>query len=302
MLESPLVFIIFNRPETTLQVWARIRAAKPSRLFLISDGPRKGHSADLERCATVRGIVDCVDWPCRVSRDYSEVNMGNAVRVSSGLNWVFSQVEEAIILEDDCLPDASFFPFCAELLARYRHETRVVQIAGCSFQPQVFAGKDSYFFSRYTHSWGWATWRRAWQLYDHSMRTWHESRGGDWLPKLIANPAERRIWEECFDATLAGRVNTWDYRWTFSIWRQQGLSILPYRNLISNIGFGSDATHTRRSSPFAALGLSPMPFPLVHPDSFDRDESADALTSRLVFTPPGWPVRIRRKLKQWLSR
>jgi hypothetical protein len=301
MLETPLVFIVFNRPETTRRVWERIAAARPKRLFVIADGPRPARPADAELCAAVRQIVEHTDWPCEVAREYSTPNLGAAVRVSSGLDWVFKQVEEAIILEDDCLPDPTFFPFCTELLARYRDEPKVAQIAGCSFQGENPAGPTSYYFSCYPHGWGWATWRRAWKNYDHSMRAWREERGGDWLARCVRDPVERRIWEQSFDATLSGGVDAWDYRWVLAVWRTGSLGIAPYRNLISNIGFGADATHTRGSSPWDSLPLAPMPFPLVHPAAFARDEAADERTGRLVFRPPSWPVRVARRLKQLIS-
>lgn len=296
MLETPLVFIVFNRPETTRRVWERICAARPKRLFVIADGPRSDRAADQERCATVRQIVEEIHWPCEVSREYSTPNLGAAVRVSSGLNWVFGQVEEAIILEDDCLPDPTFFPFCAELLTRYRDEPQVAQIAGCSFQGENHDGRTSYYFSRYPHGWGWATWRRAWTHYDHSMQAWKNQRGGDWLAQCISDTAERRIWEQSFDATLTGKVDAWDYRWVLAVWLAHGMCIQPYRNLISNIGFGANATHTQGGSPWDSLPLSPMSFPLVHPADFSRDEAADERTGRLVFRPFSWPARVARRL------
>ena len=302
MLETPLVFIVFNRPETTRRVWERICAARPQRLFVIADGPRPARPTDAELCAAVRQIVERTDWPCEVSREYSTPNLGAAARVSSGLDWVFTQVEEAIILEDDCLPDPTFFPFCTELLARYRDEPKVAQIAGCSFQGENHAGQTSYYFSRYPHGWGWATWRRAWKNYDHAMRAWREERGGDWLAQCVSHPAERRIWEQSFDATLSGGVDAWDYRWVLAVWRTGGLSLAPYRNLISNIGFGADATHTKGSSLWASLPLAPMPFPLVHPAGFASDEAADERTGRLVFRPPSRPARLLRRLKSLFSR
>jgi hypothetical protein len=302
MLETPLVFIVFNRPETTRRVWERIRAARPKRLFVVADGPRPARSADAELCAEVRRIIELTDWPCEIVRNYSANNLGAARRVSSGLDWVFAQVPEAIILEDDCLPDPTFFPFCSELLARYRDEVRVAQIAGCSFQRQNESKADSYYFSRYPHGWGWATWRRAWRHYDHAMQVWQEERGGAWLAQTIPDPVERRVWEKSFDATLSGSVDAWDYRWVLAVWRKGGVSVVPYRNMISNIGFGADATHTRGGSPWASLPVASMPFPLVHPTGLACDEIADEWTGRLVFRPPSWPARVARRLKPLFSR
>ncbi len=298
MNKAPVVFIVFNRLECTRQVWARIREAKPRTLLLVADGPRRDRPGEAERCAEVRRVVAEVDWPCDVHRNFSETNLGAAKRISSALDWAFTLVEEAIILEDDCLPDPTFFPFCAELLDRYRDHAGIAQIAGCSFQLPPGPDRPSYFFSRYTHGWGWATWRRAWRLYDHEMQVWRDEREGGWLGSVIENDSERAVWARCFDETLAGDVDAWDYRWTLAVWRHGMTSILSYRNLISNIGFGADATHTRRASPWAALPLAAMPFPLVHPDSLACDEAADERTSRLVFRPPSLATRVGRKLRR----
>jgi hypothetical protein len=301
MLETPVVFFVFNRPRVTREVWIRIRDARPRRLFIVADGPRVSRPDDAAHCAEVLDIVAKADWPCEVQRDYSPKNLGAAVRVSTGLDWVFGLVEDAIILEDDCVPDPTFFPFCAELLERYREDSRVAQIAGCSFQPPAAKG-TSYYFSVYPHGWGWATWRRAWRLYDHSMKTWRTERGGSWLSAAIQHPVERKMWERSFENTLSGRVDAWDYRWTLAVWHASMLSILPYRNLISNIGFGPEATHTTAVTPWTALPTVPMPFPLVHPQKFVRDIEADAHTSKTVFRPPSWQTRLGRRWKRFFCR
>jgi len=299
MLDSPLVFFIFNRPDPTRLVWEQIRQAQPRRLFLVADGPRPARAGEKERCAEVRRIVESVDWPCTVERNYSAANLGCGKRIASGLDWVFSQVETAIILEDDCLPDPSFFPFCEELLNRYRDEPRVAQIAGCSYQGGYQAHPStSYYFSRYPHCWGWATWRRAWSHYDRAMKSWPEWRDGNGLARWIENSAERRLWVRNFNDTANGLIDTWDYQWTMTVWRQQWVSILPYRNLISNIGFGPDATHTNDFSAVAALPLSSMPFPLQHPSIITCDQEADERTSHLVFRPPSLFERCKRRLRK----
>jgi hypothetical protein len=298
MRDVAVVFLVFNRPEPTQRVWARIREAQPRRLFVVADGPRPDQPGDADRCAAVRRIVEQVDWPCTVEREYAATNLGCARRVSSGLDWVFTRTDEAIILEDDCVPDPTFFPFCAELLERYRNEPRVAQIAGCTFHGGSGDGPASYYFSRYPHCWGWATWRRAWQLYDHAMPAWSATREPDWLAPSVPDPAERRVWAERFAATASGRVDSWAYRWTWAVWRQGCLSVLPYRNLVSNIGFDGSATHTRKSNPQAALPVSSMRFPLVHPGSITRDAAADERTSHRVFRPPSLAARVGRRLRK----
>ena len=294
-----MVFIVFNRPECTARSLAAIRAARPSKLYVVADGPRPDRPGDAARCAQVRALVEQgVDWPCEVIRDYAPANLGCARRVSSGLDAVFARESEAIILEDDCVPDPTFFPFCAELLERYRDEPRVAQIAGCSFQGEGRDAPASYYFSRYPHCWGWATWRRTWRHYDHAMSAWPQARSEAWLAQTIPDPAERRVWAGCFDATASGRIDSWAYRWTFALWRQGCLSVVPYRNLVSNIGFDGNATHTRDLNPVAALPVAFLPFPLVHPGAFTQDVAADERTSRRVFRPPSWTTRLRRRLQR----
>ena len=296
----PVAFFVFNRPELTGRVLARIREAAPRMLFVVADGPRPNRPGEAEKCADVRRIVEAgIDWPCEVIRDYSPVNLGCARRVSSGLDAVFSRVEEAIILEEDCVPDPTFFRFCAELLARYRDEPRVAQIAGCSSQdPQEIPGRSSYQFSRYPHCWGWATWRRAWRHYDHEMTAWLKERDHSWLDRVLEHPAERKWWSDNFDATAAGKIDSWAFRWTVTVWHNGWLGILPYRNLVSNLGFGPEATHTHGADPAVSPPVSPMPFPLVHPASFSRDARADEYSSRLRFRAPGIAQRLLRRLQR----
>ncbi len=293
-MNTAVAFLIFSRPEPTRRVLAAIREARPRLLLVVADGPRADRPEDAAKCAEVREVVERgVDWPCEVRKNYADTNLGCARRVSSGLDWVFEEVEEAIILEDDCLPHATFFPFCEELLARYREDERVAQIAGCSFQDQGRApASPSYFFSRYPHCWGWATWRRAWRHYDHSMSAWRQV-DRSWLDEVFEEAAERRWWSEAFDATAAGRLDSWAFRWTLSTLSRGRVSAVPFENLVTNIGFGADATHTRGGDrlEIPATGLS---FPLSHPAGVRRHEGADAHTSRRLFRKPGVAARVLR--------
>lgn len=300
---TPVVFIVFNRPDCTAQSLARIRAVRPRRLYVIADGPRAARPDDEERCRATREVVDRgIDWPCEVVRDYAPANLGCARRVTSGLDGVFAREERAIVLEDDCVADATFFRYGEELLERYRDEPRVGQIAGCSFQASAPAGAPSYYFSRYPHCWGWATWRRAWRHYDHTMRVWREGRGGEWLARQVENPRERQLWENCFDATAEDRVDSWAYRWTATVWQHDWLTALPYRNLVTNVGVGHDATHTGAASPAMNRPSTPMQFPLVHPTTLGRDVAADEQTRRMLFAGSSWTARARRGLQKLFHR
>jgi hypothetical protein len=230
-------------------------------------------------------VIDQIDWPCRVETSFAEANLGCMRRVSSGLDWVFDQVEEAIILEDDCLPASSFFKFCGELLERYRAEPLIAQIGGVNFQFGRQRGEASYFFSHYNHVWGWATWRRAWVSNDNSMRDWPAWRESGGLAGVMPGPAEVRYWTEVLDHVAAGKIDSWACRWSLSCWRQGLLTVLPNVNLVSNLGFGPAATHTTEESRFAKIPLGEMHFPLRHPSAIAADRVADAYTGQIMFRP-----------------
>ena len=249
MLKTPIAFIIFNRPDTTAKVFESIRKAKPSKLLVIADGPRLDKIGEAEKCVETRKIIEGVDWECEVITNYSDVNLGCKIRPSSGIDWVFEQVEEAIILEDDCLPEHTFFAYCEELLEKYRYDTRIAAISGTNVQSGQRRTNDSYYFSRYMHVWGWATWRRSWQNYDIKMKQWPIVRDGDWLQDILTDKLAIKNWQETFQRVYDGEIDkAWDYQWVFACWIQSGLIISPNINLISNIGFGPGATHTFNKS------------------------------------------------------
>jgi hypothetical protein len=284
-MKTPVALIIFNRPETTERVFEAIRQAQPPKLLVISDGPRPDRIGEAEKCAQARAIIDRVDWDCEVMTNYSDVNLGCELRPATGIDWVFQQVEEAVILEDDCLPDLTFFTFCDELLEKYRHDTRIMAIAGSNFQFGRQRTTDSYYFSRYPHCWGWATWRRAWQYFDVEMKLWPTVRDGNWLRDTLDKESEIQSWQKKFQS-IEDRTTTtvWDYQWTFACWIQNGLTILPNVNLTTNIGFGVNATHTTRAdSKYANMTNCAMSFPLQHPQFVIRDSQADLHTHHQLF-------------------
>jgi hypothetical protein len=266
-MKTPVLFMIFNRPDTTAQVFQAIRQAQPPKLFVVADGPRLDKAGEAQKCAETRKIIEGVDWDCEVITNYSDVNLGCRKRVSGGIDWVFEQVEEAIVLEDDCLPDPSFFLYCEELLEKYKHDTRIMSIAGGNYTLGQQRTTDSYHFSRYTQSWGWATWRRAWQLYDVDMKLWNQVWDGDWLEDILQDDSAIKVWRRNFQLVHDAdeRMDTWDHQWTFACCIQSGLTIVPNVNLISNIGFGTEATHTRnKADKFANLPTEAMSFPMQH--------------------------------------
>ncbi len=295
---TPVALIVFNRPDTTAQVLDAIRAEKPARLFVIADGPRVGHITDQERCKATRRVIESVDWPCEVKTHYAEVNMGCKMRVSSGINWLFEQVDEAIILEDDCVPTRSFFRFCSEMLQNYRHDTRIMHIGGSNYQLGVRRGDDSYYFSKYPHIWGWATWKRAWQHYDVHMNRWPAFRDGSWLHDWLSDSASETYWRANFQSIFES-TTTWDVQWIFACWSQGALSISPSTNLVANIGAGTDATHTTGSNWITARQAKPISFPLVHPGFPIADSRADRFTQKTIFRS-SWPDRLVGRLwREW---
>ena len=285
MLRTPVAFLIFNRPETTATVFAAIAKARPATLLVVADGPRASRHGEEELCAATRAVIDRVDWPCRVLTNFSDDNLGCRRRVSSGIDWVFSLVEEAIFLEDDCLPDPTFFPFCEQMLERYRDDPRVMHIGGTNFQGAARVSEESYYFSRHVHVWGWASWRRAWRHYDVGMSAWTWARATGRVADILTTPLERRAFTPLFDRVARGEIDTWDTQWTLACRVQNGLSIVPSRNLVSNIGFGGGATHTIDAGhPVATMPTFPLALPLTHPPYPLADSAADERTAS-VFRP-----------------
>jgi hypothetical protein len=283
-LKTPVAFIIFNRPETTRRVFAEIARARPQKLLVIADGPRPDHPEDIEKCAAVRSIIDGVDWDCEVLKNYSDTNLGCKHRVSSGMDWVFDTVEEAIILEDDCLPHPTFFRFCEELLNKYRDDKRIAMISGDNFQFGRKRTDYSYYFSRYPHIWGWASWRRSWENYDVDMKKWPEIRDGGWLEDLLGNKKSVWYWKYIFKNVYEGKIDTWDYQWTFACWIQNAMTIIPSVNLVSNIGFGKESSHTTEKNMFSNMKIEPITFPILHPSCILRDSVADNITEKTNFS------------------
>jgi hypothetical protein len=266
-LETPVALIIFNRPEATARVFAEIARQQPRTLLVVGDAARDGRAGEGGRVAAARAIVtDGVNWECDVVTNFAERNLGCRVRVSSGIDWIFQQVERAIILEDDCVPHASFFRFCEELLERYAGDQRVSQINGVNFQGGFRLNDDSYYFSRYSHVWGWASWRDRWQgMYDVNLGLWPRIRDEGRLVDLVGGSREAGFWAPIFEGVYRGEIDTWDFQWAFACMIAGAVSALPNQNLISNIGFGADATHTVVADSLSELPRHEMIFPLKHP-------------------------------------
>jgi hypothetical protein len=275
-MNTPVVLLIFKRPDTTEKVFEVIRQAKPAKLLVVADGARDDRPTEAEKCSATRAIIDKVDWDCEVFKNYSDVNLGCKQRVYTGLNWAFEMVEEAIILEDDCLPHPTFFQFCEELLQNYRDDERIMSIGGTNIKGNWKSDIQSYHFSYYGSIWGWATWRRAWQHFDIAMKLWEQPEVKHRVRDVLADEQQYQLREKHFDAACSGKVDAWSYQWRFATLIQSGLAILPAVNLVSNIGFGEGATHTQASnSQERSFPLQACSFPLKINDFVAVDRAYD---------------------------
>lgn len=267
ILKTPVVFIIFNRFDTAERVFNAIAQAKPEKLFVIADGPRSNKPHEAKKCARVRSLIEKVDWPCTVYKNFSDINLGCAPRIVSGLDWVFSQTDRAIILEDDCLPDSSFFYFCDELLEFYKDDKRIMQISGENKFHKTAPIQSSYYFTRSVEIWGWATWARAWKLRDIDMKTWPLLKKNKVLNALYPQKSAQYHFTRLFDKYYKKEISSWDGNWVYSVCKQSGFSIAPKNTLVENIGTDSvDATHGNAKSIYKNIDTHTMDFPLVHPD------------------------------------
>lgn len=304
-MTPPVLFLFFNRPDTTLRVFDRIREARPSHLFLACDGARKGKLGEAEAVAALRArVLESVDWPCEVHQRFLDTNHGCKKAVSGAITWFFENVEEGVVLEDDCLPAATFFEYAAEMLRTYRDDPRVMCVSGDRFAPVDPGAPESYGFSKYVHIWGWATWRRAWALYEPDISSSWKTEGETVIERTFPDDVDQRwFWREAMSRSAAGGIDTWDYQWVFCCWRHEGLSCVPATNLVSNIGFGSGATHTADSnSPDANRPVTDLVFPLVHPAEVRADRASDAWEARNVFgvPVPGVARNLARAVRRWV--
>ncbi|MGZ0706959.1 hypothetical protein ACWPKO_01310 [Coraliomargarita sp. W4R53] len=265
-MKTPILLIHFNRPDMTrrqIEILARIQ---PERIWVLTDGARANHPDEVAKIAAVRAQFESLPWPCEVTRLFREANLGVSQNISNGISWFFEQVDRGIILEDDCLPDASFFPFCHDLLERYADSERVFSISGYTGKSEDLPIEESYCFSNYFSCWGWATWRRAWKCYDAEMAgfadpsEWKQIKG-----RLHPNLRQQLYWKMIFNRVMSGRTDSWAYRFLLSMWRREGVAITPRRNMIENCGFGSEATNTAgmKERDIEAVGID---WPLQHPE------------------------------------
>ncbi len=279
-LNTAVLFLVFNRLDTTKQVFEAIKEAKPPRLYIAADGARADKDGEDKKAQDVREfIMSNIDWNCEVKTLFREKNLGCKYAVSGAIDWFFENEEMGIILEDDCLPSRSFFWFCEELLLKYKDNMRVGEISGNNFQKGIQRGDGDYYFSIYSHIWGWATWKDRWKNYDIELDSIDNS---TFINNMSLPKSTKIYWIKIFNKMKEKKIDTWDYQWTFTLWINNQLTVLPNINLVENVGFGEDATHTTGGSEFANLKAYQLKIQ-YHPDDVSANKEADIFTSKLMF-------------------
>ncbi len=297
----PILVIFWNRPSLLRRLLESLQLLQPQRLYLACDGPKAHDPRNLQLVNECRELVERqITWPAQVQHRYAQNNQGCRAGVAAAISWFFEQEEEGIVLEDDVHPEPSFFPFMAELLERYRCDNRIGSISSHHFHRQPSDNDNSYRFSIYNHCWGWGSWRRAWSQYDYALSSWPSFRDQGLLAGL-GDQNFQRYWTRILNATAHGEIDTWDFAWTYSLWKAGMLSITPNRCLVRNAGFGPDATHTNAET----CPLPPpeaMSFPLTHPEFVRASPIHDRLTQRFQYSPPGLLERGRRRWRRWRNQ
>ncbi|HYM31298.1 MAG TPA: hypothetical protein VEU47_08380 [Candidatus Cybelea sp.] len=299
--ETPVVMVIFNRPDLARRVMARVREVEPRRLFVLADGARDHVPADKSRIAETRAVVDLVDWDCKVEADFSDRNLGCSGRIVSGLTKVFDAVEDAIVVEDDILPHPNFFRFCDELLPRYRDEPRVHAVTGAKFPCEPRTKPYSYRFSRMFNCWGWAGWRRAWRNVDTTLSSVPQFISERRIEGLAQSRLESLFYLNGFEQAYARKIEPWDWSVMFTAYVRRELFIVPDRNLVANIGWGPEATQHKDSNHILSdLPTFPMEFPLRHPETLAADAEADLGIYDMIgpLTGPRFVRSIRKRLRR----
>lgn len=285
-INTPVVLFIYKRGNNLVDICKTLKKSKVKAIYIVADGPK--NAAEKILTDQVRNLLESlITWECKVYKNYSDTNLGLKERFSSGISWVFNQTDRAIFIEDDCLPDPSFFPFCEELLEKYKNNNRVISVAGNNFQSPTNKVADSYYFSRYPHVWGWATWKRVWDKYDSGIGDWPKLRQSGWLSKVYPDRFFiRKFWTYIFDRLYSGKINTWDYQLSYLSLKMGGFNIIPNVNLVKNVGYGEDATNLKKKNKTINVPTNNINFPLIHPKEITYADQQDKYIEELVYLHP----------------
>jgi hypothetical protein len=274
MFNTPILLIIFNRPDKVERLVNSLRATKPTKIYVSADGPRENVPTDITRCKTAREAIKKIDWPCEVITNFHERNTGADFGPEKAINWFFENVEEGIVLEDDCIAHPDFFRFAQEMLSRYKDNHHVMMISGNNFQNGIVRGESSYYFSKYPSTWGWASWKRAWKHYDTNTSAYEHFIKKNTLDDICQSSVEKKYWSRFFEKINSGKLKHWDIKWIFAIWNNNGISITPNVNLVQNVGFGKDATHTFKHDDAMVVKTVELG-KITHPSVIEVNKEAD---------------------------
>lgn len=304
MFNTPILFLIFNRPDTTKQVFEIIRKVRPNKLYLAADGPRASKLGEVDLCMQTRTIVSQIDWDCEVKTLFRTENLGCKVAVSSAIDWFFENEEQGIILEDDCLPNESFFNYCEQLLNKYKEDYRVMHISGCILDYDYKEDYQfSYYFSKLASIWGWATWRRAWKHYDVNMASYNSFVSQKLIIDTIPNPRVRSHFVDMFKQIVFDKKDTWDYQWSYALLSNYGLSVMPLKSMVTNIGFDINALNSKNvESDLAnikAYDLEKINHPnfVVHNTVMDNKYLSNRAFPHFIYR-----TKIYKKISRWLNK
>lgn len=303
-LNTAVLLLVFNRLDTTIQVFKEIQKAKPVRLYIASDGARRFKNDEDIKVKEVRDyILKHIDWECEVKTLFREENLGCGIAVSEAISWFFENEEMGIILEDDCLPSQSFFWYCEELLQKYKNDMRVWHIGGTStLNEEILLNDDSYYFSNFNHIWGWASWSNRWMKYDINMSLLDEFIENKFIENISQDKLLKEHWMDGLKSVFEKKIDTWDYQWYFTTWINGGISIIPTRNLVSNIGFGPEATHT--SDADSKLSNQPkkeMSLNFIHPKLTMINTIYDNYNAKFLFNLSPWGY-YKNKMKKMIRK
>lgn len=307
-LNTPILLIGFNRPDTIQRVFEQIARARPKQLFFFVDGPR--NEIESEQVLQVKtSIQKQINWPCELKTNFPEINLGCYLGPPTAISWFFENVEKGIILEDDCIPNKSFFSYCEEVLDTYNtgadsvEDNKIMVVSGDNFQYGKKHGDASYYFSIYPNIWGWATWRKSWKLYDLKIKDFPKFKAENKIAKYFPDTASQNHWLDIFEKFYDGtRKDTWDYQWLFAVWNNGGLSVVPNKNLVSNIGFDNRATRTKNpDSKISNLKTEELEFPIRHPLIQEANKEADLHTFETLFLRKrSFAWRVGNKIRKWV--
>lgn len=282
MFNTPVLLIIFNRPDKVERLIDSLRTVKPAKVYVSADGPRKHVPADNARCIAARSVINKIDWPCEVFTNFHDCNTGADFGPEKALNWFFAEVDEGIVLEDDCIAHPDFFRFATDMLSRYRTNDKIMMISGNNFQNGISRGEGSYYFSKYPSTWGWASWKRAWQHYDTKNSAYTEFLDKNTLDTICQSNIEKKFWKKFFEQISNGKLEHWDIKWLFAIWNNNGISVTPNVNLVKNVGFGHDATHTFKHDDVMVVDTVELG-EIIPPATMAVNKEADAYLFRHVY-------------------